>query len=150
LNHLLQIAGSTNGWIIQPAVWGDTADGWTQMQTATGLFVCPEIDRAEAALSATVIDRPFENSKFCDPFIPGYGWPHFRDGEPSAEAIGWGLVAVAGALRRAELLPSGERERLRQHLDQLQSALDRYRSHDEQSNAPNGGWNLFPGQDDPG
>ena len=120
------------------------------MQGTVALFSTPEADREHYDKCVRVLDRVFEPNEMSGPFIPGFGWPHITDENVSAEATAWTLLALTKALSVPGLASASERERLLLRLDQVQTALDNYRSKDKQSGRPNGGWTLFAQQDDPG
>jgi hypothetical protein len=138
-----------DGWVFPAPAVKEHTDAWTQLQTTTALLAVPEADPTRVPACVHIIDRLFEPSDFCDPFLPGHGWPNFNDGEPSAEASGWALSAIAGALSAPGLVAPAERARLLDRLDQVQTALDNCRSRERTTGQPNGAWNLFAQQEDP-
>jgi hypothetical protein len=148
--HLLQTAMTADGWVLTDRATKDHTDAWAQTQTTAALFAAPEADRDRLPRCVQTLHRLFEPNPVCDPFIPGYGWPNYNDGEPSAEASTWALSAFAWALTPPGLVSAAERGRLLGRLDQVQTALDHCRSRDRRSGRPTGGWNLFPHQEDPG
>ncbi len=147
--HLLESAMTADGWSLPERTAKAHTDAWTQAQTVAALCATPEADRDRLPRFVPTLDRLFEPNPVCDPFIPGYGWPNYNDGEPSAEASAWALSAFARALTLPGLVPAAERGRLLGRLDQVQTALDNCRSRDRPSGRPTGGWNLFPHQEDP-
>ena len=148
-DYLLQLVVK-DGWVYPSPSVKEHTDAWTQLQTTSALLATPEADRTHLPQSVNIIHRLFEPNDVCDPFIPGHGWPNFNDGDPSAEASGWALSAIARALLQPGLVSPAERERLLDRLDQVQTALDNCRSRDRMSSQPNGAWNLFAQQEDPG
>jgi hypothetical protein len=141
---------SKEGWVAPIPSSRDHTDAWTQMQAAAALLVVPEADREKVRRCVSVFDRLFEPSPMCDAFIPGYGWPNFNDGLPSAEACGWALSVIGRALAAADVIVPAARQKLLKRLDEVQAALDNCRSRDKRSGKPSGGWNLFAHQEDPG
>jgi class 3 adenylate cyclase len=124
-------------------------DAWTQMQTAAALFAIPETEQEHVERTVNVVNGLFEPDNGCEPFIPGFGWPYYSDGEPSAEAAAWGLSAITLALRNPARLSPDQRRRLLDRLDQIEGALDNCRSKDVTTGKYNGGWNIFANQDAP-
>src|SRR5262249_52366458 len=90
-----------------------------------------------------------ETNAVLRPFIPGYGWPRSRDEHPSAEGCAWALWAMAAALNRPGAVKGEERRRLLARLDQLQQALEAYRSFSPSDQQRTGGWNMFARQEHP-
>jgi serine/threonine protein kinase len=144
--YLLQKVKSNNGWSSQKK---ERADAWSQMQVTTALLSTSEADPEQMRECISVLDRIFEENDVCDPFIPGLGWPSVTDRCVSSDATGWALSALAKTLSAPGMVSPAQRTRLLERLDQVQTALDNYRSLDTQSKQPSGGWNIFAQQDDP-
>ena len=139
---------AADGWF-QPSqtIKGQT-DGWTQWQTATALLESPEAEPEQVQKCLASFPRTFEPNGVCEPFIPGYGWPNFHDGEPSTEASAWALCGLAAALSGPHVPAGSERRRLLDRLADVQAALDACQTRDR-SGVPVYAWNLFAKQDDP-
>jgi serine/threonine protein kinase len=147
-DYLLDMVTRNDGWAMKDAA--RDADCWTQMQTAAAFFSAPEDDGGYPPVCVKVITCPFEPHAVGGEFTPGLGWPHWGDHEPSAEAVAWANFAIPRALARPGAVSADDRRRLLGHLEDVQAALETYLSRDEKTDRPNGGWNLFPVQKDPG
>jgi len=144
--HLLGLAQQRDGWFARP---GDEPDAWTQMQGTVAILSDPEMDRKQLTHFALTAERMFEPDPACGSFVPGFGFDHYPDGNISGESVAWTLFGLAKILAQPDLLTAEERERLLARLEQVQTTLDRYRSHDKKNVQPNGGWNLYAQQEDP-
>ena len=144
--HLLDMAIKSDGWFTSPH---DHGDAWTQMQGTVALFSTPDANREHYDKCVRVLDRVFEPNGMTEQFVAGLGWPHITDFNISGEAVAWSMMALAKTLSIPDLASPAERACLLARLDQVQTVLDNYRSHDKQSGLPNGGWNLFANQEDP-
>ena len=147
LTHLQSVT-TPEGWFLPTPTMKGQTDAWTQMQTSTALLEAPEAAPDEVRRCLATLPRLFESNGICEPFIAGYGWPNFHDGEPSTEASAWALSALAAALAGPHAPAVVERRQLLDRLADVQAALDACQTRD-----PSGGsvyaWNLFAKQDDP-
>jgi hypothetical protein len=148
LEHLRSVT-TPEGWFMPAKTIQGQTDAWTQWQTAAALLESPEVGPDEARRCLATFPRTFEANGVCEPFVPGYGWPNFHDGEPSTEASAWALSGLAAALAGPHAPVGAERRRLLDRLAEVQAALDACQTRDVSSGAPVYAWNLFARQDDP-
>jgi hypothetical protein len=147
LNHLQSVTTPEAWFLPTPTMKGQT-DAWTQWQTCTALLESPEAGPDEVRRCLATFPLLFEPNGLCEPFVAGYGWPNFHDGEPSTEASAWALSGLAAALGGQHAPTGAERRQLLDRLADVQATLDACQTRDP-SGAPVYAWNLFAKQDDP-
>jgi predicted Ser/Thr protein kinase len=148
LEHLRSVT-ILEGWFLPSQTAKGQTDAWTQWQTGAALLESPEAGPEEVRRCVATFSRIFEPNGVCEPFVAGYGWPNFHDGEPSTEASAWALSGLAAALAGPHALAGDERRALLERLAEVQAALDACQTRDPQSSVPVYAWNLFARQDDP-
>jgi hypothetical protein len=148
LEHLRSVT-TPEGWFLPTPTVKDQTDAWTQWQTAAALLESPEAGPDAVRQCLATLPRTFEPNGACEPFVPGFGWPNFHDGEPSAEASAWALSGLAAALTRPDAPAGTDRRLLLGRLADVQAALDACQARDPRSGTPVYAWNLFAGQEDP-
>ena len=80
LEHLRSVT-SPDGWFLPTQTEKAQTDAWTQWQTAAALLESPEAGPDEVRRCLSTYPRLFEPNGVCEPFVPGYGWPNFHDGD---------------------------------------------------------------------
>ena len=119
-------------------------DVWTSSQALGAIFRAPEASPARLALALRVLAEPFGGSRFVEQDGVPYGWPA-REGfvHTGAEPALWTSTALALALGRPGLIPEAQRA---VWIDRLRRAQ---RAAELQHPLGDGGWNMFPHQEDP-
>jgi hypothetical protein len=116
---------------------------WVTSQAMWGLFaaIAPADKTLPDFLAA--LDAPFAKGLPVEANGKKFGWLVSDADFPQAEPALWTVAALATALGRDQLLDAGQRAHLLARLAYAQEAADSYRP------LADGGWNMFPQQDDP-
>jgi hypothetical protein len=140
--------GQTAQGHIAPSLKADgdkNLEYWSNPQALSASFRAPEINEAESRQLLKALEVQFLTGSA----IEGkdgkkYGWiAHNNESRTQAEPALWTATALASALARPGLLNGETRERALRNLAYTHEVLKTYRPTD------NGGWNMFPNQDDP-
>ncbi|HKP38162.1 MAG TPA: toll/interleukin-1 receptor domain-containing protein, partial [Pyrinomonadaceae bacterium] len=140
-------AGRTKEGGVAPSLKpGDkNLEHWSNVQGLTALFAAPDLTEDDARMWASAIEIPFAPGAAIEAKNGRkFGWmAHPNENRTQAEPAMWTAAALASALGRPGLLTGEARERAMKNLGYTHEVLKIYRPND------NGGWNMFPNQDDP-
>jgi hypothetical protein len=122
-----------------------TFEPWANAQALTAMFATPELSQEDARNLLRGLDQHFQpESMIVGDDGKKYGWIAHPDEERTqAEPTLWTAAALATALGMPNLLTGEAREVALKRLAYTHEALKTYRP------ADNGGWNMFPNQNDP-
>lgn len=119
-------------------------DVWTSSQAHAAIFRAPEVSAERLRRALGDLGSSFgPRTEFIEQDGVAYGWPAHPDSAyTEAEPALWTVAAIALALGRPGVVPEADRGLWLERLRRSQRACDLYRPLED------GGWNMFPHQDD--
>lgn len=116
---------------------------WVTSQAMWGAFAAVGHASSELPDFLAVLDAPFAPDLLIEANGKKFGWLVSDADFPQADPALWTVAAIAEAVGRGDLIDVTQRQHFLSRLAYAQQAADTYRP------TPDGGWNVFPQQDDP-